>query len=45
MIENYIPELQHLPPGETVHTFAATPTHLGFEEYDIASQIAVSHRS
>jgi len=43
VVENYIPELQRLPPGETVHVFTATPTHLGFEEYDVATQIAVSH--
>jgi SAM-dependent methyltransferase len=43
VIENYIPELRRLPPGETVHPFTVTPTHLGFEEYDVASQIAHSH--
>jgi methyltransferase family protein len=43
VIENYIPELQRLPPGETTHVFTATPVHVGFEEYDVASQIAVSH--
>jgi SAM-dependent methyltransferase len=43
VIENYIPQLRRLPPGETVRVFAATPTHLGFEDYDVASQIAVSH--
>jgi len=43
VIEVYVPELQRLPPGETIHAFAVTPTHLGFEEYDIASQIAFSH--
>jgi SAM-dependent methyltransferase len=43
VIENYIPELQRLPPGETTHVFTATPTHFGYEEYDVASQIAVSH--
>ena len=43
LIENYIPALQRLPPGETRHTFIATPTHVGIEEYDLASQIAVSH--
>ena len=42
MIENYIPELQRLPPGETRYTFIETPTHVGVEEYDIARQIAVS---
>jgi hypothetical protein len=43
VIENYVPELQRLPPGETTHVFTATPAHLGFEEYDVANQIAVSH--
>jgi len=43
VIEVYIPELQRLPPGETVHAFKVTPTHLGFEEYDVATQIAYSH--
>ncbi len=43
VIEVYIPELQRLPPGETVHAFTVTPSHLGFEEYDLAKQIAVSH--
>jgi SAM-dependent methyltransferase len=43
VIENYIPELQRLPPGDTTHVFARTATHLGFEEYDIAAQVAISH--
>ncbi len=43
VIEVYIPELQRLPPGETIHAFTVTPTHLGFEEYDVATQIAFSH--
>jgi SAM-dependent methyltransferase len=43
VIENYIPDLRRLPPGETVHVFTATPGHLGYEDYDVASQIAVSH--
>src|SRR5438874_628086 len=42
VIENYIPELQRLPPGETRHVFTATPTHLGVGEYDAATQIEVS---
>lgn len=40
VIENYIPRLPL--PGETTQVFIATPTHLGFEEYDLAAQIAVS---
>ncbi len=42
VIENYIPELQRLPPGETKVVFSATPTHVGFEEYSVADQVAVS---
>ncbi|MEV1002208.1 class I SAM-dependent methyltransferase [Nonomuraea sp. NPDC050202] len=43
VIEVYVPELRRLPPGQTVHPFAVTPAHLGFEEYDVAAQLAVSH--
>jgi len=43
VIEVMIPELQRLPPGEKFHAFAVTPEHLGFEEYDLATQIAISH--
>lgn len=43
VVENYVPELRRLPPGVTRHVFTATPEHLGFEEYDVAAQIAVSH--
>ncbi|HEY2506141.1 MAG TPA: class I SAM-dependent methyltransferase [Streptosporangiaceae bacterium] len=42
VIENYIPGLQRLPPGETVHPIGVTPAHVAFEEYDLAAQIAVS---
>lgn len=43
VVENYIPELQRLPPGETVRVFTATPSHVGFEEYNVSTQIAFSH--
>jgi SAM-dependent methyltransferase len=43
VIELYIPDLQRLPPGETVHAFTVTPTHLGFDVYDVATQTAYSH--
>jgi SAM-dependent methyltransferase len=43
VIEVGVPGLRRLPPGETVRPFAVTPTHLGFEEYDVANQIAFSH--
>jgi SAM-dependent methyltransferase len=43
VIEVVVPELQRLPPGETVRPFRVTPTHLGFDSYDIAAQGLVSH--
>jgi SAM-dependent methyltransferase len=43
VIEVGIPQLQRLPPGETVRPFDVSPKHLGFDEYDIASQGLVSH--
>jgi SAM-dependent methyltransferase len=42
VVENYIPHLQRLPPGETHIVFTATPDHIGVEDYDLAAQIAVS---
>jgi SAM-dependent methyltransferase len=43
VIEVMVPELRRLPPGETIRAFTVTPAHLGFEEYDVATQIAFSH--
>jgi hypothetical protein len=43
VIENYVPHLRRLPPGETVRPFTVTPEHLGFEEYDFTAQVAHSH--
>jgi hypothetical protein len=43
VVEVSVPDLQRLPPGETVHPFAVTPTHLGFDEYDIGTQRMWSH--
>lgn len=43
VIEVMVPELRRLPPGTTVHVSRADPTHLGFDEYDVASQGMVSH--
>jgi SAM-dependent methyltransferase len=42
LIENYVPQLRRLPPGDTTHVFAATADHVGLEEYDVAAQLAVS---
>jgi SAM-dependent methyltransferase len=43
LIEVGVPQLQRLPPGETVRAFKISETHLGFDEYDVASQGLVSH--
>jgi SAM-dependent methyltransferase len=43
VVEVVVPALQRLPPGETIRAFTTTAGHLGFEEYDLASQIAFSH--
>ncbi|QGN32592.1 class I SAM-dependent methyltransferase [Microlunatus sp. Gsoil 973] len=43
VVENYVPQLRRLPPGETTTVFTATPDHLGYEVYDVGAQIAVSH--
>jgi SAM-dependent methyltransferase len=42
VIENFIPELRRIPPGETTHVFTATPTHIGVDEYDVVNQTEVS---
>jgi SAM-dependent methyltransferase len=42
VIEVGVPDLQRLPPGETVHPFTITPTYLGFDEYDVPVQGVVS---
>ena len=43
VIEVGVPQLQRLPPGETIRTFSLTPTHLGFDEFDVANQGLISH--
>jgi hypothetical protein len=43
LIENYVPALRLLPPGQTTRVFTVTATHLAYEDYDVAAQIAVSH--
>jgi SAM-dependent methyltransferase len=43
VIEVLVPRLQRLPPGETFQPFDVSPNHLGFDEYDVASQRLVSH--
>ena len=43
VIEVGVPQLQRLPPGETVRPFALTAEHLGFDEFDVARQGLISH--
>jgi SAM-dependent methyltransferase len=43
VIELYVPDLRRVPPGESVHPFAVTEAHLGFDEYEFAKQIVWSH--
>jgi SAM-dependent methyltransferase len=43
VIEVGIPELQRLPPGETVRAFHVGETRWGIDEYDVANQGLISH--
>lgn len=43
VVEVMVPDLRRLHPGERVVAFATDPTHLGFDEYDLATQAAASH--
>ena len=44
VIENQVPRLRQLPPGETIVPFDVSPRHLGFDEYvDLVNQISISH--
>jgi SAM-dependent methyltransferase len=43
VIEVGVPDLQRLPPGETVRAFDVSADHLGFDSYDVANQGLVSH--
>jgi SAM-dependent methyltransferase len=43
VVEVLVPGLQRLPPGETFQPFAVSPTHLGFDEVDVATQSLTSH--
>lgn len=44
VIENGVPRLHALSPGERIKPFDVRPEHLGFDEYiDLVNQISVSH--
>ena len=43
VVEVGVPDLQRLPRGETFVLFHVSATHVGVDEYDVASQGLVSH--
>jgi SAM-dependent methyltransferase len=43
VIEVGVPELQRLPPGDTIHAFHVDETSWGIDEYDVANQGLTSH--
>jgi hypothetical protein len=43
VVEVDVPQLQRLPPGETVRPFRVEPGRIGFDEYDLLTQGLVSH--
>jgi SAM-dependent methyltransferase len=43
VVEVGVPDLQRLPPGQTVVPFDVGPDHLGFDEYELVGQGMVSH--
>jgi hypothetical protein len=43
VVEVGVPALQRLPPGETVRAFDVSADHLGFDEYELATQWSASH--
>ncbi len=43
VIEAMLPEIQRLPPGETIRAFHVSETRWGFDEYDVATQALTSH--
>jgi hypothetical protein len=43
VIEVGVPELQRLPPGETIRAFHVSESRWGLDEYDVARQGLTSH--
>ena len=43
VVEVGVPELQRLPPGETIRAFHVSETSWGLDEYDVAMQGLTSH--
>jgi hypothetical protein len=43
VIEVGVPDLQRLPPGQTLVPFEVSEHKVGFDEYDVANQGLISH--
>ncbi|HTZ43001.1 MAG TPA: class I SAM-dependent methyltransferase [Jatrophihabitans sp.] len=43
VVELWVPELRRLPEGQAVAPGSISPTHLVFDEYDLATQGCISH--
>ena len=43
VVELWIPDLRRYPPGAAALPFDVSPTHLGFDTIDVATQRGVSH--
>lgn len=43
VVEVSVPQLQRLPPGETLVVFDLADGHVGVDEYDVANQRLISH--
>jgi SAM-dependent methyltransferase len=44
LVELIVPQLQHVPPGDTARVFSNEPDHVGIETFDdLVGQIAWSH--
>jgi SAM-dependent methyltransferase len=43
VVEVGVPDLQRLPPGETIRAFHVSETRWGFDEYDVVTQALTSH--
>lgn len=43
LVEVLVPELRRLPPGDDHRVFLATPTHVGFDQYDLVANICRSN--
>jgi len=43
VVEVMVPDLQRLPPGDTIRAFRVSETGWGFDEYDVATQWLASH--